>query len=245
MRGNSGASLNFAGDYVLKECSNAKDQCEWFGYAQSAGLVDGVVLPYVELVTPTSYKIEYVSGYSATQITSVQDLQRLVNLIEHWRKQPASNTASWQSYLLRLEDHVRVSNSPEMEAAFELVSHYELPSSFSHSDLTLENVLVRNNGEMVLIDPNFAPGLFQSWLLDYGKLLQSTHSDYHRIFNSSPGADPEPLLQYLRSHLQSIGHWELAQIAEISHLMRLRKYRASEEWPKVDGILERLMGEIG
>ena len=245
MRGNSGATLNFAGDYVLKDCSNAREQCEWFGYAKKVGLVDGLVLPHVELVTPTSYRIEYVAGYSATMLTSTQDLQRLVNLVEHWRCQPASSSGDWDSYLVRLEDHVRVSNSREMEAALGLVSRYELPSSFSHSDLTLENVLVRGDGEMVLIDPNYSDGLFQSWVLDYGKLLQSVHSDYHRIFNSSPGADPQPLLQYLRSHLQSTGYWELAQIAEISHVMRLRKYRPSEEWEKVDRILERLMGEIG
>lgn len=245
MRGNSGALLNFAGDYVLKECGNAKDQCEWFGYAKEVGLVDGLVLPYVELVTPTSYRIEYVAGYSATMLTSTQDLQRLVNLIEHWRKQPASNTASWDSYLLRLEDHVRVSNSREMEAALGLVSRYNLPGSFNHGDLTLENVLVRDDGEMVLIDPNYSDGLFQSWVLDYGKLLQSTHSDYHRVFDSSPGADPMPLLCYLRSHLQSIGHWELALVGELSHWIRLRKYRSKDEWCKVDGVLGGLMREIG
>lgn len=245
MRGNSGALLQFSGDYVLKECSNAREQCEWFGYAKEAGLVDGVALPYVDLVNGGAYKIEYVAGYSATMLTSTQDLERLVNLVEYWRCQPASSSGDWQSYLVRLKEHVVVSDSREMEAAFELVSRYELPRSFAHNDLTLENILVRNDGEMVLIDPNYSDGLFQSWVLDYGKLLQSTHSDYHRVFNSSPGADPQPLFCYLRSHLQSIGHWELALVAELSHLMRLRKYRAPEEWHKVDKILERLMGEIG
>jgi hypothetical protein len=52
-------------------------------------------------------------------------------------------------------------------------------------------------------------------------------------------------LKYLKDYLVKAGHWYLAQIAEVSHVMRLRKYRASEEWPKVDEILERLMGEIG
>ena len=244
MRGNSGATLQFSGDYVLKECANARAQCEWFALAERTGLVDGVVLPYVELVTPTSYKIEYVSGYSATQITSVQDLQRLVNLIEHWRKQPAANGADWFSYLVRLQDHVAVSGSEVMERAWKVAARYDLPGSFAHGDLTLENVLVRNNGEMVLIDPNFAPGLFQSWVLDYGKLLQSTHSDYHRIFNSSPGADPEPLLQYLRSHLIEEGIWEECLVGELSHIMRLRKYRPENERSKVDRILEGLAREI-
>jgi hypothetical protein len=244
VRGNSGADLQFAGDFVLKQCSNACQQVEWFGHASVAGLVDGVRLPYVELVNANSYKIEYIRGYSATQITSVQDFARLVNLVEHWRCQPAVSFGDWQSYLQRLEDHVRVSNSEEMKAALALTSRYELPSSFAQGDLTLENVLVEDSGEMVLIDPNFEQGLFQSWLLDYGKLLQSVHSDYHRVFNSSPGADPQPLLNYLKKHLRDSGHWELALVAELTHLIRLRKYRPEGERAKVDEILRRLLGEI-
>jgi thiamine kinase-like enzyme len=244
VRGNSGADLQFAGDYVLKSCPNAVQQVEWFGCAQSVGLVDGVRLPYVELVNANSYKIEYIRGYSATQITSVQDFARLVKLVGQWEKQPAASSGDWDGYLQRLEDHVRVSNSEEMMAAFELACRHELPGSFNHGDLTLENVLVENDGGMVLIDPNFESGLFQSYLLDYGKLLQSVHADYHRVFNSCPGADPQPLLNYLKKHLQDSGHWELALVAEITHVMRLRKYRPEGERRLVDEILCRLLGEI-
>jgi hypothetical protein len=244
MRGNSGAELNFCGDYVLKRCSNARDQVAWFDFAKERMLDDSIRLPYVELVDEGSYKIEYIRGYSATQITSVQDFERLVRLVEHWRSQPAVSVGSWDGYLKRLEGHVRVSNSAQMKAAFELVCRYELPGSFAQGDLTLENVLVENDGRMVIIDPNYSEGLFQSWLLDCGKLLQSVHSDYHRVFNSCPGADPQPLLNYLKKHLQERGEWELALVAEVTHVMRLRKYRPQEEWPKVDRILRGLLGEI-
>jgi hypothetical protein len=108
----------------------------------------------------------------------------------------------------------------------------------------LENVLVEDNGEMVLIDPNYDPGLFQSWLLDYGKLLQSVHSDYHRLFNSSPGSDPAPLLNYLKEYLESRGLWEMALVAELSHVIRLRKYRPENERWLVDKILGNLVAEI-
>jgi hypothetical protein len=244
MRGNSGALLCFQGDYVLKECGNAREQCEWFGHANRVGLVEGIRLPYVELVNAESYKIEYIRGYSATMLTSVQDFARLVKLVEHWGCQPAASSGDWQSYLQRLKGHVAVSNSAQMEAAFELATRYELPRSFAQGDLTLENVLVEDDGAMVLIDPNYDPGLFQSWLLDFGKLLQSVHSDYHRLFNSSPGSDPQPLLNYLREYLQSRGQWELALIGELTHVMRLRKYRKSEEQWIVDKLLGNLIREI-
>lgn len=241
MRGNSGASLIFAGDYVIKECSNAKEQCEWFALAEKTGLIMGVALPYVELLSPETYKLEFIAGSPATQLTSVQDLQRLIDLVEHWSTHPPSTDADWASYLKRLAKHVAVSNSKEMEEGLRLVSEYELPNSFSHSDLTLENVLVRPDGELVLIDPNYSQDLFQSWVLDYGKLLQSLHSDYHRVFNSSPGVDPGPLLAYLRKHLQNEGVWEMALVAEISHIMRLRSYRPESEKTLVDQILRNLI----
>jgi hypothetical protein len=244
MRGNSGAFLQFAGDFVLKSCGAARAQCEWFGHANRAGLVDGVRLPYVELVNDGAYKIEYIRGYSATMLTSVQDFERLVKLIEHWRSQPAVSSGDWDGYLERLKQHVDISNSEEMKAALALASRYELPSSFNAGDLTLENVLVEDSGQMVLIDPNFESGLFQSWLLDYGKLLQSVHSDYHRVFNSSPGADPQPLLNYLRDYLVKEGQWELALVAELTHLIRLRKYRPESERKLVDGLLVKVMKEI-
>jgi hypothetical protein len=131
-----------------------------------------------------------------------------------------------------------------MEAALDIACRYNLPGSFNAGDLTLENVLVEDSGEMVLIDPNYDPGLFQSWLLDFGKLLQSVHADYHRLFNSSPGQDPQPLFQYLRSYLQDRNLWELALVAELSHVMRLRKYRPENERWLVDKILGNLIAEI-
>ena len=244
MRGNSGASLCFQGDFVLKECGNAKDQYDWFSAADLVGMIDGFRLPHTRLVDEHSYEIEYVHGYSATQITSVQDFARLVKLIEHWEKQPTETLGSWFNYLRRLEQHVAEGNSEEMRNAFHLASQYELPSSFGHGDLTLENVLVEKDGGMVLIDPNYSQGLFQSYILDYGKLLQSVHSDYHRVFNSSPGEDPAPLLAWFRKYLEERGLWEAALVAELTHIMRLRKYRPEGERSMVDALLRKVMKEI-
>lgn len=244
MKGNSGASLDFQGDYVLKSCPQAAHQVEWFVEAKEAGLVEGIRLPSVELVNSESYRIEYIAGFSATMLTSVSEFKKLLRLIEHWTTKTSTTDATWDSYLERLETHVYVSKSPLMQEAFEVVSQQELPSSFCHGDLTLENVLVTGEGEMVLIDPNYAPDLFQSWVLDIGKLLQSIHSDYHRVFNSSSGVDPTPHFEYLRGYLKERSLWKMALVSELSHIMRLRKYRPPGEHVKVENILKRLMKEI-
>lgn len=244
MKGNSGASLDFQGDYVLKSCSQARGQVEWFHHARKIGVVEGFRLPSVEIVSNESYRIEYIAGFSATMLSSVSEFKKLVRLIEHWSKKPSTTTATWGSYLNRLQSHVTASNSSLMQEAFDVVSRYEFPSSFCHGDLTLENVLVTGDGEMVLIDPNYSPELFQSWVLDLGKLLQSTHSDYHRVFNSSPGLDPEPHLKYLKNYLQARNLWKIALVSELSHIMRLRKYRPPGEYLKVENILKKLIREI-
>ena len=245
MRGNSGAELTFCGDYVIKHCKNASDQVKWFELAAERLPNDLIRLPYVEPISNDSYRIEYIRGCSATQITSVQEFEKILNLVDHWGEQLPTNCPHWGDYLDRLHSHVSESDSKEMGEAYRLAEEYNFPGSFSHGDLTLENILIQSDGQMVLIDPNFSEDLFQSWVLDYGKLLQSTHSDYHRVFNSSPGSDPAPFLKCLWNHLERKGLLELALVAELTHLMRLRKYRREKhEREMVDRLLVKTMQEI-
>lgn len=244
MKGNSGAALDFRGDFVVKTCSQAKGQVAWFREAEKTGIIPGFRLPQVEAISESQYRIEYIAGFSATMLTSVSEFKKLVDLAEHWASKPSTTNATWDSYLERLQNHVAASNSPLMQEAFDVVVQYNFPRSFCHGDLTLENVLVTGEGELVLIDPNYSFDLYQSWILDLGKLLQSTNSDYHRVFNSSPGVDPRPHLNYLRGYLQNRGLWKVSLVSELSHIMRLRRYRPEGEHQKVDQILVKLMKEI-
>lgn len=51
------------------------------------------------------------------------------------------------------------------------------PVGTIHGDLTIENIICRNDGSWYLIDPNTG-NLHESPFLDYGKLLQSLHGGY-------------------------------------------------------------------
>ena len=240
MKGSSGAKLRFSGDFVLKECVDAREQCEWFSLADSFPRMSEIRFPAVDLTSDTSYRIEFVEGTSVTKFSSTRILDALVDQVLIWSKVPSPRNLEWGDYLTRLfREHVSPSESEIISKIFEFLEKIEpFPSSFSHGDLTLENALVDTKGSIVLIDPNFKENLFQSYILDLGKLLQSVHSDYHRVFNSHPGADPAPLCEHLRTRLGE-PLWSRAIAAEMSHLVRLRKYQPEENRPIVDRILEK------
>jgi len=244
MKGSSGATLDFSGDYIRKSCKDAIEQCEWFDIAAKLPLVNGIRIPQTILETGSDYQIEFVEGVSGTKVDSTRILDSLVDQVFLWSKVPSVRKATWKSYIQRLYDeHVSLCDSQIVRRVFEKLDEIDgCPSSFSHGDLTLENVLVENNGGIVLIDPNFKMNLFQSYILDLGKLLQSVHSDYHRLFDSHPGGDPSALCAHLRQRLGQ-GLWRQALVAEMSHVVRLRKYRPASQHPIVDGLLERLLQE--
>ena len=50
-----------------------------------------------------------------------------------------------------------------------------------HGDLTLDNILVKNENDFKLIDPNPHKG-FSNELIDWAKLMQSIHSGYEFIY---------------------------------------------------------------
>jgi thiamine kinase-like enzyme len=244
VKGSSGATLDFSGDFIRKKCKDAGEQCEWFRIASRYTLAPSVRFPQTISVSDSEYDIEFIEGVCGTQVESTRLIDTLVDQVSLWSKIPASRHADWESYKERLRsEHVSLADSEIVCRTFDFLDEIEpLPSSFSHGDLTLENIIVENNGGIVLIDPNFKKNLFQSYVLDLGKLLQSVHSDYHRLFNSHPGGDPAPLCAHLR---QRLGEpvWTQALAAEISHVVRLRKYRPSAQWLTVDRLLEKLLAE--
>lgn len=242
MQGASGARLWLDGDWATKQCSDATEQVEWFRQAERLGTVKGLRLPKSVLETAQRYRVEFVEGHEATREHSLRPLKTLLAQTLTWRDRPQLTGGDWSDYLSRLEDHVRVGDTSEMRTALRLIEAAEpFKPSFCHGDLTLENALIANKDQsLVLIDPNFKPGLFQSYVLDLGKLLQSTHADYHRVFDSHRGVDLSRHDDWLVSELKRLDIWEQALIACLSHLIRLRKYRPAHERCLVDDLITSL-----
>lgn len=244
MKGASGAKIDLRGDYVHKLCEDAEEQVRWFELAKGVGMASGVRLPAVTRIAPAAYDMEFIRGHLATAEPSVMFLEACIRQIDIWANTPPASDGDWESYLRRLWDHVSICPTKEMDAAMDLLTAAEpFPRSFCHGDFTLENILIESDGTCVLIDPNFKTGLFQSYILDLGKLLQSTHARYHTIFGSNDGVDLSRHGEWLWNELEERGLWGQSLLACISHIMRLRKYRPEEQRPLVDALLKELTRE--
>jgi len=243
MKGASGASLKLSGDFVTKTCKDAKNQVEWFRIIEEIGLPTGLRVPTIGKISASSYEMEFIQGHLATQESSVFVVQKLMEFCEGLQRTPQNNT-TWNSYLERLEAHVSIADTKPMVKALNLVSKASpFPQTFCHGDLTLENVMI-DAKSCVLIDPNYSPELYQSFVLDLGKILQSTHFRYHEVFNSNHGVSLTRHADFVEAWLKSHYLWDVAIIAAISHIIRLRRYRPENERTKVDSHLTSFIQEF-
>lgn len=246
--GSSGATLEFRGDWIHKECKDAESQVRWFREAEEIGTLPHIYLPAVERTGEFSYKIERLSGIPGTFSPSIDTIYLLLEQVQEWAKAGTPQIATSPGYVGRIiDEHLPLAeDSIPMKKAISFLSvewDIHLPGTFCHGDLTLENCILMPNGQIGLIDPNNKPGLYKSWVLDIGKILQSIHSDYHRLFDSCPGVEQTWMYKEFRETLKERGVLRSSLLAEISHIVRLRKYRPDHQRDSVDSLLERLLQE--
>jgi hypothetical protein len=250
MRGNSGARLDFTGEWVLKTCSDASQQNEWFDLARNLPTTNGVRIPSTRLVGDDSYQIEFIDGIAGTHSSSTLIISALIDQILLWAQCASPRPLlTWQDYMDRVYNyHIAPAHCPTLYYFFNLVNSLPItlpPPTFSHGDLTLENVIITSGwNELVLIDPNFKSDLFQSYILDFGKLLQSTNSNYHHRFNSNPGVDLQPHNKLLIKKLRQLGILRECLVAEITHIIRLRRYQPACMLKTVDNLLSHLIHDL-
>lgn len=244
MKGASGATLNQFGDLVRKSCNDALEQVQWFREAKYYETVDGIRIIDVYEHGLRWYTMQHISGHIATHEPQTVFIERMYEQINHWRTIYPTTNGTWSSYINRLYEHAETTKSHLLHIAVEMVEAYEpFEQSFCHGDLTLENILIDHNGDAWLIDPNRKDDLFQSWILDCGKLLQSTHTQYHRLFNSHAGLQLRKHDAVLCELLRADKVYEQALVGCLTHIIRLCKYRQNEI-DKVELLAFTLMKEL-
>lgn len=242
--GASGAHFEHNGQTLIKRCPNAFEQASWLRTASILPLEEGVRCVQVYAADADAYLMEHITGHLGTEEPTTNITDRLYAQINRWRYIPPTSNATWDNYLERVKHHcITVQSATLWDAYSVLAAHKPFTPSFNHGDLTYENVLIQSDNTLVLIDPNSAPNIYQSFILDYGKMLQSTHTAYHNTFKSNIGNNLDMQDATLTRHLKQDGHYEDALTACLSHIIRLAKYRL-EEINKVEALAFALMKEL-
>lgn len=130
------------------------------------------------------FDMEYVQGITLAEYMTMMEVNRVRGMVNdivnnivckiNERNEKASKV--FLDKLNDLQNKTAKKNNQFALKAIDKLKGYDwsgFTESFCHGDLTLENIIVRNN-QLYLID--FLDSFYNSWLLDIGKLLQDVQT---------------------------------------------------------------------
>ena len=234
LRGGSGSKVWLEGKTVIKTTEKAAAEHEWYLQAEAHGL--GEYLPRIYSRTLDTLYMEYIPGRVLADEAGEEDIDTLLGLVKRFAAIP-----DWRKNIgAYCENLLTHSISEETEWTIrEMLEHAEelqAKVSFSHGDLSLSNV-IRSKGGIKVIDPN-NKGDFSSYLLDLAKIRFSM-TGYERLF----GFGKADLRELRDTFDRKTEDGRLVQLLEITHWIRLYKYRTEEQRRTVDRVIDELIKE--
>lgn len=150
---------------IIKSTENAIAENEWYVQAQ----IIGIKTPHVYHVDKDTIMMEYIDGvYSLSYEDNA-------TLLEEFKSNQPTNTKRFTDYILRIDKHCNknsgILNSDKLSKML-LDIHEHVPTSFSHGDFSIKNLIYRN-GVVYPIDPIYNKETFQSYVVDIAKNLFS------------------------------------------------------------------------
>lgn len=196
--GRSEAEVSRVGDLVMKVADNTRMQTEWYAYN------DYVLCPEVVDSAPSVYRMEYIfgkPGYVGLESNTVQEMIRAIDSFKRVEPMPGY-TGSWASYVDRclrkfdgdIKDRIKT-------IAMRFADYCESNHSFCHGDMTLSNIIVTPQKDVFFIDPSVQKGVWSSWLIDFGRIMQSLRGRYEERYLDAEYDDTKKMyIPFLHEH---------------------------------------------
>ena len=234
MSGGSGAEIWVKDSLVYERCKNAHDQYNWYRDALEYPRDSWVIIPSAKMYDDRTIVLPYFSGKLAAEERPNKAVEILLSQISIWRQFPSRNWAESSSYNDRCLASIHLVSDEIRADVQRILSRLYLARSFNHGDLTLENCIWQGD-RLVLIDPLYEPGLFQSWEIDLAKIRQSCETSYHQKISASCRLSLPPRAPYL--DIFNDGCMD----GLISVFVRMLKYKNAEEATEVNKEIKKIL----
>lgn len=133
------------------------------------------------------FDMEYIQGVTLAEYVKTMEIGKIKGLVatlvesfvpqtEGWTGDKDQIRACFHNKLEDLACNLKDMDNSCVRVAMEMLNHHDwgnVPHSACHGDLTLENIIVRND-RLYLID--FLDSFYDSWVLDMGTLLQDVQA---------------------------------------------------------------------
>lgn len=163
--GFTGNSVRRLNNHVVKKTNEAKNELEWYQIAAEYGIKTPAVY-HCDIDTIT---IEHIDGVHSRNMYLTNDI------LLKMACRASSRATNFGDYIARIERHIAKPHWNGIEIRrriINLLQDVEIPSTFSHGDFSITNLLQRGN-EIYAIDPIFQEDSFQSIYIDIAKNLFS------------------------------------------------------------------------
>lgn len=237
LKGGSGSGVYLEDRTVIKHSSKAKSEREWYRRAETTGIIH---TPRIHSITLDTLYMEYIDGAALADCLSKRTLRQLVETVYRIAHIPDA-ASDLQKYTQNLFTHDAGKNTIAIAKELErLADEISSRVSFSHGDLALSNVINRR-GTLYFIDPNYK-GDFSSYILDLAKIRFSL-TGYEFKFGFSD-ANLIGFREYFDTKLvRKKGDLQLVKLFEITHWIRIYKYRTAQQREQVETIIAGLLSE--
>lgn len=243
LKGGSGSSIFRCGDIVVKRSKSSKAQYDWYNMA-AKGLDSSVYrLPKIYSFVVDALYMEYVDGQPLVDCCTYSDIDNIISIALNISNSNDTHYDDIDKYCANLLSHV--DNDNTRKVINEIKNHKDdllERSTFCHGDFTLTSI-IKNDLTYTVIDPNFKDD-YSSYILDLAKIRQSLH-DYEYMFGFSAKQNSK-FLDYFDDRVADITSdkdLQLVRLMEITHWIRMYKYRSDEEKLKVADMICRQISE--
>ncbi len=209
--GLSGSEIYVVDDRVYKTNKNILNEILWYKSVENT-----LNIPKIFTFVGNTLCMEFLKQNNDFNLLTIIDSINKIKVIEN------KNNCDFITYIDRISEHCKLSNDffeilPEMEI---FINEYNCFKSFSHGDLTLENMFFID-GKLYLIDPIYDNNFYSSYLLDVSKLMFSLRKNNLLL-------EYNELLNYF-SNVNDINLIRLLELLEITQMIRVVKYIKIDE----------------